>query len=148
MATVKAIPDGYHTVTPYLVVKGANKLITFLKQAFDAKEISKMDRENGDVWHSEVSIGDSRVMLSDTSEQFPPTYVNIFLYVQDIDATYKKAISAGATSLMEPANQFYGDRMGGVKDQFGNYWWIGTHIEDVSPEVMERRKQALQQQAS
>ncbi|HYV91757.1 MAG TPA: VOC family protein [Chitinophagales bacterium] len=146
MAAVKPIPDGYHTVTPYLVVKGANNLITFLKQAFDAKEITRMDRENGDIMHSEMSIGDSRVMLSDASDQFPPTYVNIFLYVPDTDVTYKKAISAGCTSLMEPVDQFYGDRMGGVKDQFGNQWWIGTHVEDVSPEEMKRRQEAMGQQ--
>src|ERR1043165_3528593 len=118
MATVKPIPDGYHTVTPYLVVKGANNLLNFLKQAFDAKEILRMNRDNGVIMHAEVSIGDSRVMLSDTSEQFPHTIVNVFLYVTDSDSTYKKAMSAGAASLMEPQDQYYGDRMGGVKDQF------------------------------
>lgn len=145
MATVKPIPDGYHTVTPYLVVKGANNLISFLKQAFDAKEEVRMDRENGEVMHAEITIGDSRIMLSDASDQLAPTIANIFLYMPDTDAYYKKAISAGGTSSMEPADQFYGDRMGGVKDQFGNTWWIATHVEDVTPEEMERRQKAMGQ---
>ena len=149
MAAVKPIPDGYHTVTPYLVVKGAHNLITFLKQAFDAKVLVKMNRDNGDVMHAEISIGDSRIMLSDASDQFPPTIVNIFLYVPDADITYRSAIDAGGISSMELADQYYGDRMGGVKDKFGNQWWIGTHIEDVSPEEMQRRQKAMgQQQAS
>ena len=146
MATVKPIPDGYHTVTPYLVVKGANKLLTFLKRAFDAKEMVMMKRANGEVMHAEVSIGDSRIMLSDASEQFPSTLVSIFLYVNDSDAAYKSAINAGGISLREPGNEYYGDRMGGVKDQFGNQWWIATHIEDVTPEEMKRRQEAFGQQ--
>lgn len=150
MSTVNPIPEGYHTVTPYLVVKGANNLITFLKQAFDAKVLVRMDRENGEVMHAEINIGDSRIMVSDASVQYAPTISNIFLYVPDADGTYKKAINAGATSAMEPADQFYGDRMGGVKDQFGNQWWIGTHVEDVTPEEMKRRQNDMgqgQQQA-
>ena len=150
MSAVNPIPEGYHTVTPYLVVKGANNLITFLKQAFDAKELVRMDRENGEVMHAEITIGDSRIMVSDASVQYAPTISNIFLYVADADGTYKKAINAGAASSMEPADQFYGDRMGGVKDQFGNHWWIGTHVEDVTPEEMKRRQNDMgqgQQQA-
>lgn len=146
MSAVKPIPDGYHAVTPYLVVKGARNLLNFLKQAFDAKEMVMMNRDNGDIMHAEVSIGDSRVMLSDASEQFPPTLVNIFLYVKDSDAVYKKAVNSGGISLREPTNEYYGDRMGGVKDHFGNQWWIATHIEDVTPDEMQRRQLEMIQQ--
>jgi len=140
---VKPIPEGYHSITPYLVVSGVAKLLAFLKQAFDAKETHPpMTRPDGTVMHAEVQIGDSRVMMGEPTAQFTAMPGSLYLYVSDTDATYKKALQAGATSLMEPANQFYGDRNAGVKDPIGNTWWIGTHIEDVSPEELARRAKA------
>jgi PhnB protein len=139
---ITPIPEGYHTVTPYLVVQGAAKLIDFLKQAFDAKEIMRMPLPDGTIMHAEVKIGDSTVMLGDARGDFKPMPAAIYLYVNDADATYQRALHAGATSTMEPANQFYGDRNAGVKDPVGNQWWIGTHIEDVPPDELARRAEA------
>jgi PhnB protein len=136
---VKPIPDGYHTVTPYFVVKGASDMIEFLKDAFGAVETFRIDGPNGTVGHAELRIGDSLIMLGDTSEQNVPTTTSIHLYVNDTDAVYQRALEVGATSLREPADQFYGDCSAGVKDGFGNQWWLATHIEDVSPEEMQRR---------
>ena len=132
-------PEGYHTATPYLVVEGAANLIDFLKQAFDATELVRMPHENGTIGHAEIKIGDSIIMLADASAEHAARLSMICLYVEDVDATYKRAIEAGATSISEPKDQFYGDRSGGVKDASGVQWWIGTHIEDVSPEEMEQR---------
>ena len=139
---VKPIPDGYHTVTPYLIVPGAAKLIDFLKQAFDARESFRMASPEGRIMHAEVRIGDSVVMMSDTGQEAQPRPCMIYLYVNDVDATYKRSLQAGATSLREPANQFYGDRVATVMDRWGNTWSIGTHVEDVSPQEMERRMKA------
>ncbi len=139
----KPVPDGYHTVSPYLTVQGAAKLIDFLKQVFDAKEIFSMSRADGTLGHAAVSIGDSVVMLAEATDQWKPMPAALHMYVNDADTTYQKAIRAGATSVMEPADQFYGDRSGGVQDMFGNFWWISTHIEDVSNEEMEKRAAAL-----
>lgn len=143
---VKPIPDGYHSVTPYLIVQGASGLIDFMKQAFDAEESVRMERPDGTIMHAEVRIGDSVVMLSDAGGESTPMPGMLHLYVNDADATYRRALTAGATSLQEPEDQFYGDRSAGVKDQFGNQWWIATHIEDVSPEEMARRSEAYMQQ--
>jgi len=143
--SVRPIPEGYHSLTPYLCIKGAAKLIDFLKQAFAAKELHRSTRPDGSVWHAELNIGDSRLMMAEASDQWPPMPCALYLYVEDVDATYRKAIAAGATSLGEPVDQFYGDRSGGVKDPAGNTWWIGTHVEDVAPEEMARRQQAFAQ---
>jgi uncharacterized glyoxalase superfamily protein PhnB len=141
---VKPIPDGYHTVTPYLVVPGVAKLITFLKQAFGAEETHPpTSRPDGAIMHAEVRIGDSRVMMGEPMGDYKPMPASLYLYVNDTDAVYKRALQAGATSIMEPANQFYGDRNAGVKDELGNFWWIGTHIEDVSPEEIAKRAEAF-----
>lgn len=137
---VKPIPDGYHTLTPYLTVRGAAQLIDFLKQAFDAKEHSRSARPDGTVMHADLQIGDSHLMVSEATEQWKAKETGLYLYVPDTDATYRRALEAGATSLMEPADQFYGDRNAGVQDAFGNSWWIATHVEDVAPEEMERRE--------
>lgn len=138
---VKPIPEGYHTLTPYLTVAGAAKLIDFLKAAFGAAETFRSNR-NGGVGHAELRIGDSMLMLSEARDQWKPMPSVLYLYVEDTDATYKKALAAGATSLMEPADQFYGDRNAGVQDLCGNQWWIATHIKDVSPEEMEKHQAA------
>jgi PhnB protein len=135
------IPEGYSTVTPYLCVVEAARLIEFLKQAFAAKVIVRMDGPDGSVMHAEVKIGDSMVMIGQVPAE-RATRAMLHLYLPDADATYKKALAAGATSVREMADQFYGDRTGGVRDAFGNDWYIATHIEDVSPEEMKRRMAA------
>ena len=132
------IPPGYATVTPYLCVADAAKLIEFLKQAFAAELIFRMDRPDGAVAHAEMTIGDSKIMLGQPAPG-QETNAMIHLYMPDTDAVYARAIAAGATSVREPADQFYGDRSAGVRDQFGNQWYIATHIEDVSKEEMDRR---------
>jgi uncharacterized glyoxalase superfamily protein PhnB len=115
------------------------KVIDFLSQTFDAKETERMTRPDGAIMHAEVRIGDSPIMLGEPAGQFQPMPACIYVYVTDTDAAYQRALGAGATSLMEPADQFYGDRNAGVRDPAGNVWWIGTHIEDVAPEEIARR---------
>jgi PhnB protein len=139
---VKPIPDGFHTVTPYLVVSGAAKLIDFLKRAFDSKETICHTKPDGSIGHAEVQIGNSMIMLGEASGEWKPMPSAIYLYVPNTDAVYKRALEAGATSIMQPADQFYGDRNAGVKDPCGNMWWIATHVEDVSPDEMKRRSEA------
>jgi uncharacterized glyoxalase superfamily protein PhnB len=136
---VKPVPEGFHTVTPYLVVKGVVRLIEFLKAAFDAVELERTHDSGGRVMHAMVRIGDSVVMMGETIEGFPPMPCSLYLYVPDTDAVYRQAIAAGGVSLMEPADQFYGDRNAGVLDQSGNKWWIATHIEDMPSEELARR---------
>ncbi len=139
---VKAIPDGYHSVTPYLTVQGVPTLIDFMKQAFEAQEIERMTGPDGRIGHAEVKIGDSIVMMGEAGGQWQPMPGSIYLYVNDVDATYKRALQAGAASTMEPMDQFYGDRSAGVKDPSGNQWWIATHKEDLSREELMKRAQA------
>lgn len=139
---VKPIPEGYHSVTPYLVAPGAGRLIEFLKEAFKAEEVERMSQPDGTVMHAEVRIGDSIIMMGESSDKFPAMPAAIYLYVPDVDAVYKRALAAGAASTMEPANQFYGDRNAGVKDPSGNLWWIATHVEDVPREEMAKRAAA------
>ncbi len=144
---VKPIPDGYRTVTSYLTVPGIAKLIDFLQKAFDAQLIERFDGPDGRVMHAEVRIGDSIVMLGEPQgDRFPPKPCNIYLYVNDADAVYRRAVEAGGKSLGEVKDQFYGDRSGGVEDPSGNNWWIATHVEDVGPEELRRRMEALQKQ--
>jgi PhnB protein len=138
----KAIPDGYHSVTPHLMVRGGAQLIDFLKQAFGAEEKSRTLGPGG-IMHAEVKIGDSMVMLSDAMGGVDPMPMVLFLYVEDADAVYKRALQAGGTSIQELKDQFWGDRAGAVKDDFGNVWWIATHVEDVSPEELKRRLQEM-----
>ena len=143
---VKPIPEGYNTVIPYLIVNGASGLIDFAKQAFDAKEAGRMAGPDGKIGHAEIKIGDSLIMLSDATDQYPAGKAVLHVYVTDSDAVYQKAIKAGAKVVREIANQFYGDRSGGVEDRWGNQWWISSHVEDVAPEEMERRAKAAMQQ--
>jgi len=124
-------------------MKGARELIKFMQDAFDAKELFKMEAPDGTIMHAEVMIGDSIIMMGESSNKYPPVTAGMFVYVEDVDTVYKKAVAAGATSTAEPADQFYGDRTASVKDAFGNTWWIGTHIEDVSPEEMKRREEEM-----
>jgi PhnB protein len=140
MTSVKSIPEDYHTVTPYLLVQGADKLIDFVKKAFDAKETDRYSMPDGSVGHAEIRLGDSVIMLSEAmGEEYNPMTAGIHLYVENCDATYQRALNAGATSTMQPADQFYGDRSAGVRDPFGNQWWIATHKEDLSKEEITKR---------
>jgi PhnB protein len=149
---VKPVPEGYHSVTPYLTVDDAAQAIEFYEKAFGAKERGRMEGPDGKIGHAELEIGDSLVMLSDALPQFttkPPkelggTSASVFLYVEDVDALVQQAVDAGATVDTEIADQFWGDRFGSVTDPFGHSWLISTHVEDVPPEEMaERAKQAL-----
>jgi PhnB protein len=149
MAT-KPIPEGYHTLTPYLAVDNAAEAIEYYKKAFGAKERLRMETPDGGIGHAELDIGDSLVMLSDPFPQAttrPPkelggTSASVFMYVEDVDAVVKRAVDAGATVTMEVADQFWGDRFGTVSDPFGHLWSIATHVEDVSPEEMAERAKA------
>jgi PhnB protein len=137
------IPEGYHTVTPYLTVQGAADLIEFLKQAFAARERERLTLPDGTIGHAEVTIGDSVFMLGEPKEDCQSMPAAFYLYVDEVDAIYKSALAAGATSAMEPADQFWGDRTATVNDQFGNIWHIATRIEEVSQEEIERRLAAM-----
>jgi uncharacterized glyoxalase superfamily protein PhnB len=122
-------PNGYHTVTPYLFVHGAERLITFLKDAFAMQEKERIVRPDGAIAHAEVTTGDSVIMLAEASGEMQPMPSALYLYVSNTDAAYQRALQAGATSLMEPADQFYGDRNAGVQDPCGNQWWLATQVE-------------------
>jgi PhnB protein len=147
---VKPIPEGYHTVTPYLALDDAAEAIEYYKKAFGANERGRMDAPGGKIGHAELEIGDSLVMLSDALPQFTTrsprelggTTANVFLYVEDVDAVVKQAVDAGGTIEMEVADQFWGDRFGVVQDPFGHLWSIATHVEDVPPEEMAERAKA------
>ncbi len=141
--TVQPIPEGYRTVTPYLIVQGAETLIDFLKQGFAAQEISRALHPDGYIMNAEVRIGDSMIMMSEAKGEFKAMPSMIHLYVENADATYKSAMQAGGSSIMEPKNEFYGDRAAGVKDPTGNHWWIATHKEDVSSAEIEKRVKEL-----
>ena len=143
---VNPIPEGFHNVTPYLVVREVPKLLDFLKQVFKAQEIMRMPTPDGTIMHAEVRIGDSPIMMGEARGEHKPMPGSIYLYVDDTDATYQRALQAGGTSLMEPANQFYGDRGASVVDPVGNHWFIATHIEDVQPEELARRAEAYMKQ--
>jgi uncharacterized glyoxalase superfamily protein PhnB len=143
---VKPIPEGYHTLTTCLIVDGAAKLIDFLVEAFDAKETFRMARPDGGIMHAEIKIGDSMLMLGEANEQWKSMPGLIYLYVNDADTVYQRALKAGAVSVMEPIDQFYGDRHGGVRDPAGNLWWIATHQEDVSPDELKKRAEAVMKQ--
>jgi PhnB protein len=152
---VKPIPDGYHSVTPYMIVKGAAKAIDFYKNAFGATELMRFPGPNNTVMHAEIKIGDSVVMLADEHESGPyrspiavgGTPISLMVYVEDVDTVFNQAVSLGAKSTREVEDQFYGDRSGNLTDPFGHVWTIATHKEDVSSEEMERRMAALPKSA-
>lgn len=144
---VKPVPEGYHTVTPYLTVRNAPKVIEFLKQAFGAKLThDATKRPDGSIMHAEVIIGDSRVMIAEESAMANATLSSLYIYVADVDSVYRQAIKAGGSSVMEPMDMFYGDRSGGVKDPSGNSWFVATHKEDVEPKELARRAEAFSKQ--
>ena len=140
---VQPVPEGFHTVTPYLVVSDAAGLIEFMKTGLGARELFVARGPDGTIGHAVMQIGDSRVMLGQASgavaREFPAM---LYVYVPDCDALYAQALRAGATSVHELATQFYGDRHGAVQDRWGNQWWIATHVEDVPPEELDRRMKA------
>jgi PhnB protein len=151
---VKAIPDGYRSVTPYLIVKGADRAIDFYKKVFGAAQRMRMDGPNGTVGHAEIEIDDSTIMLADefpdmgfrSPQSLGGTGVNLHLYVKDVDACFNRAVAAGAKALRPVQDQFYGDRSGTVEDPFGHVWTISTHKEDLSPEELQKRLEAFMKQ--
>jgi uncharacterized glyoxalase superfamily protein PhnB/catechol 2,3-dioxygenase-like lactoylglutathione lyase family enzyme len=135
------IPDGYHTVTPFIVVPVVAALIEFVERAFGAIVDRLMTSDDGVIRHATVCIGDSKLMFSSGSELYESRPSTLHLYVEDVDAMYARAIAAGAQTLQAPADQFYGDRRAGVMDPWGNQWWIATHVEDVDEKQMKLREQ-------
>jgi PhnB protein len=152
----KPIPHGYHSITPYLIVKDASQAIDFFQRAFGASEIMRLSGPNGQIMHAEIKIGDSSVMLADEVPQIgarspqsiggSPVY--LLLYVDDVDAVTERALAAGAKVQRPVQDQFYGDRSGTVADPFGHFWTLATHFEDVSPDEMQRRMASMMKPGS
>ena len=144
---VKPIPDGYHSVTPYLILDNATSALEFYKKAFGAVEEVRMPAPGGRIGHAEIRIGDSVIMLADESPEMGArsartlggSPISLLVYVEDVDARVAQAVAAGAKLVRPVANQFYGDRTGGVDDPFGYHWYLATHVEDVSPDEMKKR---------
>jgi uncharacterized glyoxalase superfamily protein PhnB len=142
--SVQAVPEGFQTVTPYLVVEGADQLIEFLERAFEGECTNRNDDDKGHVMHATVNIGDSMIMIGDAMGTMPRENAMLYLYVENVDEMFQNALDAGATTVRDVRDEFYGDRTGSVKDRWGNTYWIATHIEDVAPdELKERRKKAM-----
>jgi PhnB protein len=143
----KPVPEGYHTVTPYLTVRGAANMIAFLQQAFGAVIAHEpLKRPDGSIMHAQVRIGDSHIMLAEESEWAQATRSTLYLYVPDVDSVYRHAVKAGGETIMEPSDMFYGDRSGGVKDPAGNSWFIATRKEDLTPQELAKRAEAFMKQ--
>jgi len=141
----KAIPDGYHTLTPYLTVSDAEGMLRFLQEVFGAELRERHNHPDGKLKHGELQIGDSRIMVGQATEQFTPRPQTLYVYLADVDAAYARALGAGAKSLSAVADQFYGDRSGGFEDPAGNWWWVATRIEDLDAEEMQRRANKQEQ---
>jgi len=146
---VSPIPRGYHTVTPYLAVRNAAQALDFYKRAFGAEEVMRMNGPQGTVSHAEIKIGDSIVMIAEEAassglrspQSLGGSTASVFLYLNDVDATFKQAVSAGAKSQQPVTDMFWGDRYGRLTDPYGHLWSLATHIEDVAPEEMQKRAQ-------
>jgi PhnB protein len=153
---VKPIPDGYHSLTPYLIIQGASDAIAFYKAAFGATETARHVVDGGRIMHAEIRVGDSPIMLADEAPEmnarspksFGGSPVSLMLYVEDVDASFDRAVDAGAKVLRPVANMDHGDRMGGVEDPFGYSWWLASRVEDVSPEELKARSEAKLSKAS
>lgn len=149
--TVKSIPESFHSVTPYLSIKGATEALEFYKRAFNAKEMFRLPAPNGDIGHADILIGNSHIMLSDQCEESPipspqilgGSPVGLYVYVDDVDMLFEQAINAGATEIKPVEDQFYGDRTGTLEDPFGHIWFLATHKEDLTPEEVNKRAEAL-----
>lgn len=149
--SAKPVPEGFHTLTPYLSISGAHEAIEFYKKAFGAVENFRLATPAGDVGHADIVIGDSHIMLSEPCEDSPipspgalgGSTIGIYLYVADADAVFSRAVDAGATELKPVEDQFYGDRMGTLKDPFGHIWFIGTHKEDLTLDEIQERAAAM-----
>jgi PhnB protein len=152
----KAIPEGYHSVTPYLVIKGAADAIEFYKRAFGATELMRMPSPDGKIGHAEIIIGDSHIMLADeypemghrSPQSIGGTGVSLMVYLENVDEVFKRAVAAGARQLQPVKDQFYGDRSGTLRDPFGHEWTLSTHVEDVSPDEMRRRAEQYMQKGT
>ena len=155
MNNVPHIPEGYNTVTPYLIITGAAQAIDYYKKVFGATVVVRMDGPNGRVMHAELQIGDSRIMLADENlsmghsgaSTIGASPISLYVYVPDVDSVVEKAVAEGAKILKPVADQFYGDRSGFMKDPFGHLWGVATHVEDVSPQEMEERMKKMTQAA-
>ncbi|MFZ1919096.1 MAG: VOC family protein [Terriglobales bacterium] len=155
MSKVPYIPEGYNTVTPYLVIKGAAQAIEYYKKVFGATVVVRMDSPDGRVGHAELQIGDSRIMLADENPSMGATTattignspVSLYLYLPDVDKVVDKAVAEGAKILKPVQDQFYGDRSGFLQDPFGHFWGIATHVEEVSPQEMKERMKKVMQAA-
>jgi PhnB protein len=149
--TVKPIPDGYHSVTPYLAIRNATAALAFYQKAFGAQELLRMPKPDGGIAHAEIKIGDSIIMLADEHPEMdfvgPETRggatSTLMIYVEDVDAQFKRALEAGATQVRELKDEFYGDRAGSVRDPFGHMWHLATHKEDLTPEEIQKRIEAM-----
>jgi PhnB protein len=147
----QAIPKGYHTVTPSIVVAGADKAIDFYTKAFGAEEIMRFPGPDGAIMHAEIRIGDSIVMLGDempeqggrSPKSFGGTPVSFFVYREDVDAAWDQAVNAGAKTIMPLADQFWGDRTGCLEDPFGHRWWLAQHVQDLTPEELQRNAESF-----
>lgn len=136
---ISKIPDGYHTVTPFIAVKNARKLLDFMKEAFNAETLAIVPNADGSVGHAETKIGDSIVMMFDSKKGWPHTPSFLRLYVDDCDATHQQAVKSGASSVTEPTDMAWGEKVSRVRDPFGNIWWLMERREEVSPEKLQRR---------
>jgi PhnB protein len=154
---ISPIPEGYNSITPYLIVKGAAKAIDYYKEVFGATELLRMDGPDGKVGHAELKIGESRIMLADenpamgaghaSATSIGASPVSLYLYIPDVDGVVERAVAAGAKLLKPVQDQFYGDRSGFIEDPFGHLWGVATHVEDVAPQEMEERAQKARQAA-
>lgn len=138
-AEIRPVPEGYYTVTPWIISRDTAKLLDFVKEAFGAKEIARLFNEDGTIGHAEFRIGDSVVMAFDAKDEWPDTPGFLRLYVEDGDAVHRRALEAGATSVTEMTDLFFGDQVGRVRDPQGNLWWIQARLEDLDPQEMEKR---------
>jgi PhnB protein len=157
MATAtKSIPDGYHSVTPYLIIKGAADAIDFYKKAFGAVELMRMPSPDGRIGHAEIKIGDSAIMLADeypemgyrSPQSLGGAGVSLMVYVELVDEVFKRALATGAKELQPVKDQFYGDRSGTLQDPYGHTWTIATHVEDIQPDEMRRRAEKFMQKTN
>jgi PhnB protein len=147
----QAIPQGYHTVTPSIFVRGAGKAIDFYTKAFGAEEVMRFPGPDGSIMHAEIRVGDSPIMLADempeqggrSPEAFGGTPVSFFVYGENVDAAWKRAVDAGATPIVPLADQFWGDRAGCLKDPFGHQWWLASHVQDMTPDELRKAAESF-----